>query len=510
MIKGDHSGESTAKHNTYDIREAYKDAIHDCETEDANISKKSKVINSHISQLNNKMNELRVCTKDVEDEIYELFKKTMKGLSIEYNQKLNIIKSDLLELNRQNREIEFVNTFVKLQSDCMKPVNFLKIWSSFKKYKKKLQEQKTTITDIQVQLKLDGKPIITSDSGHRNIDIDNTATDKKNVIDFTRKSISHQVAQKSTSFRSQLINRATKTGLKEYNPFVSNNYGKSSLVPAAPSKMPSSYGDPNKEFKSSDREDRVVDKSKIKRKIEDLLTGFDKSLEGAQLDSIATEAVKRSLYGVFAQNYKSFKSKVSSSKIDQIFKSVFKESNILTDVFRIILYLNLPVIENSNDLIIPKKIFPVSNDYSIKAMLEAFEKKGLNTKQPNVIVMKVDKDLIVGGYASDGWSISEKKRGDGDCFLFNLKQNFRFNAVPGKPFYQETLSKDGIKFGERDLVIDNDFKLVTSEINGEHFVFGTHLLQNKLNSLIPDKKQFEPEMVEVWTITDRLEKPQTQ
>ena len=147
----------------------------------------------------------------------------------------------------------------------------------------------------------------------------------------------------------------------------------------------------------------------------------------------------------------------------------------------------------------PKKIFPVSEDYSIKAMLEAFEKKGLTLKQPNVIIIKVEKDLIVGGYASHGWSISEKFRGDSSCFLFNLKQNFRFTSVPGKPFYQETISRDGIKFGETDLVIQNDFKIVTSEINGDYFVFGTHLLQNKLDSLIPDKKQFEPEMVEVWS-----------
>lgn len=113
--------------------------------------------------------------------------------------------------------------------------------------------------------------------------------------------------------------------------------------------------------------------------------------------------------------------------------------------------------------------------------------------------MKVDNDLVVGGYASHGWSISEDKRGNHDCFLFNIKQNFRFSAVPGKPYYQQTLSENGIKFGDRDLVIENDFKSVTSEINGDYFVFGTHLLQNKLDSLIPDRKQFEPEMVEVWS-----------
>lgn len=205
----------------------------------------------------------------------------------------------------------------------------------------------------------------------------------------------------------------------------------------------------------------------------------------------------RSLFGVFAQNYQAFKQNAVSSVIEDTFKRVFKGSAILNEVNRIMLYFNLPFYDYG-DPAIPRKIFPVSDDYSIKSLLEAFEKKGLTLTQPNVIIMQVDKDLIIGGYASHGWSISEKERGNDTCFLFNLKQNLRFNAVPGKKHYQETLGKDGIKFGDQDLVIHNDFKAVTSEISGEYFVFGTHLLQNKLDSIILDRKQFEPNQVEVW------------
>lgn len=415
---------------------------------------------------------------------------------------MSILKSDLLELERQNREIEHVQEYVKEQARSMQPVNFLKIWTSYKNYKKKLQEQKTTITELQVQLKLDGKPVISSDSGHRNIDIEDSSNEKRNVIDIAKRSVENHFVQKTTSFRSQLINRAAKSGLKEFHPFAANPYVQSSLVPMAPSKMPSSYGDPNKELRMGEGlMDKTDERNKVKKKIENLLYGFEKKLEGFQVDSIATEAVQRSLYGVFAKNYHTFKNNVVPSVLEDTFKKVFKGSAILNDVNRIILYFNLPLY-NYGDIAIPKKIFPVSEDYSIKAMLEAFEKKGLTLRQPNVIVMKVDKDLIVGGYASHGWSISEKKRGDSNCFLFNLKQNFRFTSVPGQDYYQETISRDGIKFGDTDLVIQNDFKIVTSEIKGDYFVFGTHLLQNKLDSLIPDKKQFEPEMVEVWSFNE--------
>lgn len=411
MINGDHSGENTSRHSTYNIKEVYGDAIHETEIEDANISKKTKLIKNHINQINDKIKELGQYAKEVEEAVYEMLRRTLNDLTREFKKKHDILKSDLVELKRQQNEISYVQEFVKLQAKCMRPVSFLKIWSSYKNYKRKLQEQKTTITDIQVQLKLDGKPIITSDSGHSNIDIENSNNEKKNVIDLTRKSIVNQITQKSTSFRSQLINRAAKTGLKEFNPFAATSYMKSSLVPTAPSKMPSSYGDPNKEFRSDMGHEKVDDKQDVRKKIERAFNKFEEKLKGGEFDLIATEAVKRSLYGVFAENYQVFKNNAVSSVVEETFKKVFKGSAILTDIHRIILYFNLPFY-NYSEPAIPKKIFPVSEDYSIKAMLEAFEKKGLTLRQPNVIIMKVDKDLIVGGYASHGWSISEKKRGD--------------------------------------------------------------------------------------------------
>lgn len=64
-----------------------------------------------------------------------MIKKTMADLYVEFNKKTDILKSDLLELTRQNQEIDYVQGFVKLQADCMRPVNFLKIWTSYKNYK---------------------------------------------------------------------------------------------------------------------------------------------------------------------------------------------------------------------------------------------------------------------------------------------------------------------------------------------------------------------------------------
>lgn len=389
---------------------------------------------------------------------------------------------------------------MKDQSEKVRPVNFLKTWSSFKKYKKKLIEQKSIIKDIEINLALEGNIKISSDTNERKIDIDNLNSEKRNVVDATRKTINNQLIQKTTNFRTKIMERAkNQKDLKQYHPYARGSGAHSSLVPSAPADMPSSYSNPSRGFRGEDVMEKKDEKFKVKKKIEDLLDSYHKTVEQqSKLDSIATEAVQRSLFGVFAHNYSIFKNEAQSSTIENVFKKVFKGSQILNDVYRIILYFNLPF-HNYTEPKIPDKIFTLTKDESIKAMLEKFEKKGLTLQQPNVIIMRVEKDLVVGGYASHGWSISENQRGDDTCFLFNIKQNFRFSAVPGKKYYQETISKDGFKFGSSDLVVENDFKSVTSEILGDYFVFGTHLLQNKLDSLIPDRKQFEPQEVEVWT-----------
>ena len=161
-------------------------------------------------------------------------------------------------------------------------------------------------------------------------------------------------------------------------------------------------------------------------------------------------------------------------------------------------------------------------------MLNTFEqaKDGKN-RLANIILFKVppapgnrhkhDQPQIVGGYASDGWAASQEllgKGGDESCFLFNLTQNLRFNAVKARGPYQVTDTQSDQKmnrrilFGKVALVIENDFKRVSSTIGhlqdpNTQFVFGDELMQkNKVDSIIPGATEFQPpERVEVWSFS---------
>jgi hypothetical protein len=96
---------------------------------------------------------------------------------------------------------------------------------------------------------------------------------------------------------------------------------------------------------------------------------------------------------------------------------------------------------------------------------------------------------IIGGYASDGWAASQEllgSGGDATCFLFNLTQNLRFNTAPDRGPYQVTdAQSEGknnrrILFGKQALVIENDFRKISSRIAPmtdptAEFVFGDEL-----------------------------------
>jgi hypothetical protein len=65
------------------------------------------------------------------------------------------------------------------------------------------------------------------------------------------------------------------------------------------------------------------------------------------------------MFGIFARNFKAFKD--TSGDIDVILRKYFKQSQILDDVSKIILYFNLPFNPIIKDKIEPRKIYPKNN-----------------------------------------------------------------------------------------------------------------------------------------------------
>jgi len=63
-------------------------------------------------------------------------------------------------------------------------------------------------------------------------------------------------------------------------------------------------------------------------------------------------------------------------------------------------------------------------------MISFFENDEESAYMPNLIIFEVHdcgNTYVVGGYSSVGWT--RDTAGDSTCFLFNLTNNLRFNAL---------------------------------------------------------------------------------
>lgn len=125
---------------------------------------------------------------------------------------------------------------------------------------------------------------------------------------------------------------------------------------------------------------------------------------------------------------------------------------------------------------------------------------------PNLIIYEVEDEdtkqsLVIGGYSSCGWT--QHKDGDGSggdskCFVFNLTQNLRLQAlstVADKFTFVDTNDKSEalFKFGSTELVISPDLKTVQSDFsNSYYYAFCGDLILRDYSprSIIPAHKVF--------------------
>ena len=129
----------------------------------------------------------------------------MNTLMVEVQKKSAILKSDKIELSRQYKEIEFMTQFLNLQARQTSPIEFLQQYAAHNQLKSQLQKQRTTVSDIQVDMKISGKPIIHVDNSIKSVDIQNAVnTDKYSLVDKAKNSLEKQMmaAQRSTGFRT--------------------------------------------------------------------------------------------------------------------------------------------------------------------------------------------------------------------------------------------------------------------------------------------------------------------
>jgi len=127
-----------------------------------------------------------------------------------------------------------------------------------------------------------------------------------------------------------------------------------------------------------------------------------------QANSIVSDSIERSVFGVFSKNYKLYKELPGKKDSMEIWKNFFINSKILNDVQRCLLYFNLPFNDIIKEEIKPillfeqdlKNVAAKGNNF-LNEMLNKFEKvKDDKIRLANIILLQVpnnQQDLINSG-----------------------------------------------------------------------------------------------------------------
>ncbi|KAJ5079887.1 zinc finger protein constans-like 10 [Anaeramoeba ignava] len=169
-------------------------------------------------------------------------------------------------------------------------------------------------------------------------------------------------------------------------------------------------------------------------------------------------------------------------------ESIFEDSQIIIDPnLAAVLYLCLPFKGQPDTLLLYSS---TRDSRSIKKLHEL-----VDHKSPTVFIVKCE-GLIFGAFASVALNSDMKPFGSGKSFLFSLSFDTKIPCLRNK---NQCLwaSETSIRFGETDLIFDNNFQICRSEIENT-FGIGWKKGSIEAKTFLAGNSSFIPDIVEVW------------
>ncbi|CDW76335.1 b-box zinc finger family protein [Stylonychia lemnae] len=493
------------EHPIMELSTAYDQALRSLKRRNDEVEMKQYLIREQMQQVIEQMKRLKSNSDDVEERLYALLTETLQLLKIKFEEKSNILKNDFSELQRQESEMKFLEDFMVKQAHECDPIQFLQIWDAYQYNMKQIARQKIELTEVPIDLKLEGRPIIISTSGG-----------------ITKEQFQEYKTQQSNDLKSSLLSKVKLSITKHLtqSPQIDIkrdfndskiNFNERSMISQ---RKQQSYNENTQQLLSK-KEKRKVLRDKIDHLHSKLSDQFlqQRSQKGDSITISEKNAdnsiIQKSIFGVFHKFYP----QMINQDLDSRFLSrVFRGSNILSDINKSLLYFNLPYDPILKDRHQPQQLFPPLNSDEklpqIYQVIDFFERKKAHL-MPNIILMQVEirgQRNIVGGYSSHGWTrdsqvtnfvngldLSMHLGGDETSFMFNLTHNLRFEATKVKDtiytqaaqtylanddtFEEENTNSDDIEY-------DDDGEQILQKIQMKNKKRSKKRNKNNLNSYI--------------------------
>jgi hypothetical protein len=127
-ISGSHSSGEYSTHIITPIGEAYKKAMMDSVTPDSFSEKYKALLKNQLKKVDENIKMITDNARRAENDLYGRLEKALAVLQALTETKLNVLLADQIELRRRYEEIQWAESFLKYQSEVLKPQDYLKSW----------------------------------------------------------------------------------------------------------------------------------------------------------------------------------------------------------------------------------------------------------------------------------------------------------------------------------------------------------------------------------------------
>lgn len=155
---GHHSSGDAARHKLVTVGEAFKSVSESSSSSDPVLENRRNTIHSQISMVQERAKSVEQNAIEVQQQLEEIFKKAQHDLKTITKKKLNILKGDVVELNRQLEEMQHLGNFLDYQRTGGMATQFILDWTHHQKLRAELHtfaHFRETV-DVQPDIRING------------------------------------------------------------------------------------------------------------------------------------------------------------------------------------------------------------------------------------------------------------------------------------------------------------------------------------------------------------------
>ena len=157
---------------------AYSSAKKRARNPDAALDQRKEKLRNQMDQISSKIAAIKGQAQTAQDTITKIVEKALKDLSEVVAQKTSVLKADRLELARQYKEIQFMSDYLQAQMEATDPREFLKLSQGHDLLKLQVCQQKTLLSDVEIEISVNQQLQIASDKTIKSLSLEDTQNEK--------------------------------------------------------------------------------------------------------------------------------------------------------------------------------------------------------------------------------------------------------------------------------------------------------------------------------------------